>query len=179
MHLTNQSKGELLPSALIPFCSYKSDHSLVGEKRPELRLPICNKFEPIILEGQLCYSLDVAKTVRKSTKAGKANGIFLLVDTTPYRLDVRHQSKEQLKVYFHTLAQDAAYGSGTYALSNLKRMTGTESFQQLPENKRRCLVHNREMCQTKKFLDQVQSKCNCVPWALVSEHSSRKVVFSS
>ena len=73
----------------------------------------------------------------------------------------------------------SAYGPGTYALSNLKRMTGTESFQQLPERQRRCLVHNREMCQTKKFLDQVQSKCNCVPWALVTEHSSRKVVFIS
>ena len=148
----DDSTGELLPSALVPFCSYQRDNSILGEKRPELSQTICSKFKPTVLEGQLCYSLDLAKTAKKSTKAGKANGLFIMIDPSPYsqngsdKLDIEDQSTRQLKVFFHTLAQDTAYGPGTYTMSALKRMTGTESFQQLPDKQKKCSVHDRERC---------------------------------
>ena len=163
----DDSTGELLPSALLPFCSYQMDDSILGEKRPELSQTICNKFEPTVLEGQLCYSLDLAKTVKKSTKAGKSNGLLIMIDPSPYsqngsnKLDVEEESKRQIKVFFQTLAQDTAYGPGTYTLSALKRMTGTESFEQLPDKQKRCSVHDRERCQTKKFLDQGKYHTYC------------------
>ena len=177
VHLTRDKKGELPPSALVPFCSYQADYDLLGQKSPKLNLTTCNKFEPIILEGQLCHSLDIAKVEKKKkeSKAGKPNGLVLLLDPNPYRLKTSYkvnmgdQSYEEgrPKVYVHTLAQYTAYGPGTYALSSLKRMTGTESFMELPDEQKRCRVHKREECQTKKFLDQVWNKCRCVPWALM------------
>ena len=62
IHLIPDKKGQLPPSALVPFCSYQGESNMLGQKRPELdNLTICDKFEPTILEGQLCYSIDVAK----------------------------------------------------------------------------------------------------------------------
>ena len=119
------------------------------------------------------------KNKKKESKAGKPDGLVLLLDPNPYsyKVNMGDQSYEQrqLKVYVHTLAQYTAYGPGTYALSSLKRMTGTESFRELPDNQKRCRVHSREDCQTKNFLDQVWNKCQCVPWALVDGTSLSKV----
>ena len=185
VHLTENTNGELPPSALVPFCTYQMDHNMLGQVRPELNVTVCDKFKPLIMDGQLCYALDVARWTEKSTAAGRANGLFLLLDPNPYGLnmingkkieDQPNEEKSQAKIYVHLLAQYTAIGPGSYAMSSLKRMTGTRSFEQLPNNQKKCLVHNREECQAKKFLDQVKSKCYCVPWALASE--SDKVYFT-
>ena len=185
VHLVTDNEGNLPPSALVPFCSYQGDKRMLGHERPELsNLTMCNKFEPIILDGQLCYSLNVAKTVSKSTKAGKINGLLLLVDPYPYGQnardmpDVEEQDDKQFKIFFPTLSQDTVYGPGTYILSALKRMTGTKNFLELPDKQKKCSLHNRETCQTNKLLDQIQRQCKCVPWALVADpHSNKKVIF--
>ena len=75
----------------------------------------------------------------------------------------------------HTLAQYSTFGSGSYELSSLKRMTGTESFKELPDNQKKCTVHNREGCQTQKYLGAVQKKCKCIPWALQAEQNKIEV----
>ena len=50
---------------------------MLGQKRPELdNLTVCDKFEPTILEGQLCYSIDVAKLEKRQTEEGKSKGLF-------------------------------------------------------------------------------------------------------
>ena len=46
----------------------------------------------------------------------------------------------------------------------VKKMSGTQSFTQLPDSQKKCLVHNIVECQANKYLSQVQSKCNCIPW---------------
>ena len=142
-------------------------------------MTICNKFEPIVLEGQLCYSLDLAKVRKKSTKAGKLNGLFLLLDPNSINemnIEGQMSEEEKFKLHIHTLAHYAASKPGTYAMSSLKKMTGTKSFKKIPENQKKCCVHNREECQTKTFLDQVWNKCRCVPWALVNKTGLKKVV---
>ena len=185
VHLIPDEEGNLPPSALVPFCSYQGDDDLLGHERPELdNLTICDKFESIILEGQLCYSLDIAKLgkLEKGTKSGKTNGLFLLLDPNPYQLndDVKNVGGSKIgdqsfKVFIHTLAQSSTFGPGSYGMSTLKRMTGTESFQQLPDHQKKCLVHNREECQTQKYLDQVQGECNCTPWALQTNQDKNQV----
>ena len=97
-----------------------------------------------------------------STKSGKRNGLFLVIDPNPYRvksinnIEVERNSPDDFKVTIHTLAQHTAFGPGAYTLNNLKSMTGTESFENLPDSQKECQVHNREKCQTDKFLDQVR-----------------------
>ena len=135
-----------------------------------------------MLEGQLCYSLDNAKLGEEANKIRQNNGLFLLLDPNPYQLNTDAKNvedsktgDESFKVVIHTLAQSSSFGPGSYGMSALKRMTGTESFQQLPDHQKKCLVHNREECQTQKYLDQVQRECNCIPWALQTDQDKNQV----
>ena len=183
VHLTFDKEGNLPPSAFVPFCSYQEDSNLLGQGRSELdNMTVCEKFKPVILEGQLCYSLNITKYKKKPTKVGKRNGLFLLIDNNPYQVNSSArkagESKEQdtFKVYIHTLSQDTAFGPGAYAMHSLKSMTGTESFEQLPCNQKKCHIHDREECQTEKFLAQVESNCNCVPWSLITNSSKEKAI---
>ena len=186
MHLTPNEKGQLPPSALVPFCSYQGDRSLLGQKRPELdNLTVCDKFEPTILEGQLCYSIDIAKLETGQSEAGKSKGLLLLLDPSPYQIEddgrsVKDERNKQktFKVYIHTLAPFTAYGPGAFAMSTLKRMTGTASFMELPENQKKCAIHNREECQTDKFFSQVKANCSCVPWSITINDNTKAQVNS-
>ena len=130
-------------------------------------LTVCDKFQPTILEGQLCYTIDSALLKKNSAKSGKSNGLLLLLDPKPYQLDHTNEGAERnFKVFIHTLAHHTTFRPGSYAMNMLKKMTGTESFKQLPDNQKKCLVHNREECQTQKYLEQVQKECICLPWDL-------------
>ena len=173
IHLEPDTKGNLPPSALVPFCFYQEDHNRPGPST------FCDKFEPTILEGQLCYSLDVSKFEREATKTGKKNGLFLLLDPNPYPVKSSHgrvknakNDQESFKVYIHTLAGHTALGHGAYAMQTLKKMTGKPSFYKMQDSKKECQVHSREKCQTKMFLSQVRRNCSCVPWALTTGSSN-------
>ena len=182
VHLKPDSDGNLPPSALVPFCSYQEERNILGEERYELQnLTLCDKFEPNILEAQLCYSLNVAKLARKPTKTGKKNGLFLLLDPNPFPMKSNlvkadRNSNEMFKVYIQTLAGHTAFGPGAYSMNTLKRMTGKPSFYQLPNCQKECQVHSREKCQTEMFLSQVKSNCSCVPWSLTTTNSNIKVI---
>ena len=152
-------------------------------------MTLCDKFESTILEGQLCYSLDVSKFTRKPTKTGIESGLFLLLDSNPYptkstdgKIKAARNAQESFKVYIHTLAEHEAFGPGAYAIHSLKKMTGTDSFYQLPDIQKechRCSKHQRscrEKCQTEMFLTQVRGNCGCFPWALTTENSKIKVI---
>ena len=148
---------------------------MLGQERPESgNLTFCNKFEPTILEGQLCYSLDVAKFKRKPTNAGKKSGLFLLIDPIPNVVAPRND-QELFIVYVHTLAQHTSFGPGVYSMHILKKMTGTKSFLKLQDNQKNCQVNDQEMCQTKNFLDGVKERCNCVPWPVAPENNNNEV----
>ena len=182
IHLTPDKEGNPPPSALVPFCSYQGESSLLGRKLPEMgNLTVCDKFQPTILEGQLCYTLESTLMKGYTAKSGKSNGLFLLVDPNPYNLNHKHKSAggfkeigQTFKVFIQTLAQFTTFGPGSYGMSTLKKMTGTTSFEQLPDHQKKCLVHNRKECQTRIFLDLVQKECKCVLWALQSSQVGRE-----
>ena len=181
--MTPDKEGNLPPSALVPFCSYQEDSSFLGKKRPELgNITMCDKFKPTIFEGQLCYSLDIAKLDGESSKSGKANGLFLLLDPDPYQLnhgDIQVKKQHPFKLYIHTLGQFSVQKSGYFAMSSLKEMTGTKSFKQLPDKQKKCTVHKREECFTQRYLDQLENKCGCLPWALVTGQQTQQVETSN
>ena len=137
-------------------------------------MTVCDKFQPTILEGQLCYTLDIAKYVGHPTESGKLNGLRLLLDPNPYQIADKHAGGQTFKVFIDTLAQHTTFGAGSYGMSDLKKMTGTTSFEQLPDHQKKCLIHNREECQTQKYLEHVQKECSCVPWALQTKQVKRQ-----
>ena len=140
---------------------------------------MCDKFQPTILQGQRCYSLDVNKLGKKPTRQGKEYGLFLLLDPNPFavekNIEIATKEKQSFKVFIHTLAQYVTDGPGSYGMTALKKTTHTRSFEELPTHQRKCIVHNREYCQTQKYLDQVSRECKCIPWALVT-HLNRDEV---
>ena len=72
-----EKRGNLSPSAFIPFCSYSSDMDTTGQLIDGLQFPVCTKFHPTVLDGELCYTLDISSL---DTKAGKEQGLLLLLD---------------------------------------------------------------------------------------------------
>ena len=185
IHLTHDQEGNVPPSALVPFCFYQGESGLLGRKLPELNnMTVCDKFQPTLLEGQLCYSLNMAKLRENPellAKSGKQNGLLLLLDPKPYHLIHSNKSTESsdmdeqhFKVLIHALHTHTIFGPGSSAMSTLKKMTSTESFKQLSDYQKKCHVHNREECQAQKYLDRVQKYCKCIPWALQTGQVMKK-----
>ena len=183
-HLTD-SQGTPAPAALIPFCAYQT--RLLGQPRPGLPFTACDRFRPAVLEGHLCYSLQLGLDKNSRTKEGLDNGILLLIDhgrtnreiieETHFEvgqkidsLNLRPVSDQEssARIYVNTLASFSGHKSGSYAMSNLKQMTGTESFKELSDDIKECQVEPMEECQAKAFLENVQKECGCVPWVFSS-----------
>ena len=70
------------------------------------------------------------------------------------------------RIYLNTMASFSGYSSGSYALTALKKMTGTDSFLKQTDEEKKCRIETLEDCQAKSFIDRVQEKCGCVPWAI-------------
>ena len=173
IHLTPDKEGNLPPSALVPFCLYQGESSILGREVPDMdNITVCDKFQPTILDGQVCHTLDTVKLREHPTKPGKANGLLLLIDPKPYQVKHKDGAEDfkmdgkSFKVSIHTLAQYTMFGPGSYAMSTLKKTTGTSNFKDLPDHQKKCLDHNKEECQTQKYLDRVKKECKCIPWTV-------------
>ena len=75
------SNQDLTPTSLIPFCAYQTEVALVGQERADLPFPVCSKFQPTVLEGQLCYSINISSIAKDKTrtKKGLKNGLILVL----------------------------------------------------------------------------------------------------
>ena len=163
----------MLPSALIPFCIYQSDNTAFGQTIKGTNMTACSDFKPIVLDGQLCYSLNLAKSGTKKTKSGKSNGLFLVID--PNSLQMEYKEKNPFRIFINTLSPHTLGGPGIYALSALKKMTGTQNFLDLPEHKKDCRVGSTEECLAETLIAEIKSQCHCVPWQLAKK-STNKVI---
>ena len=48
----------LYPTALIPFCGFGGNLSVMGIKIDQFDVPFCSSFRPKIIQDQLCYTVD-------------------------------------------------------------------------------------------------------------------------
>ena len=60
VHIKN-GKGKLSPSSFIPFCSFGQNMSVMGTHIDNFDVPVCNCFESVIHNDQLCYQVDLEK----------------------------------------------------------------------------------------------------------------------
>ena len=184
-HLIDSS-GSLTPAALIPFCAYQTNMTLLGQTRSDFNFTVCSKFKPTVLEGQICFSLDVSQLKAVQSGEGKKNALLLLLDpienevdhgsTVPYQkgsditsLDMDSDTADTAdtaRIYIHTLSPLKLCKERGYVLSNLKKMTGTSGFLSLPDVDKDCAIDPYEKCQTEKFMVEVQKQCGCLPWTL-------------
>ena len=166
-------------SSFVPFCAYKTNMTISGPEAwlPNMSFPICTSFNPTILEGQLCYKIQVNAT----SGQGKKHGLLLLLDyqdklslqvplkqeDKPSRKIIRRlnfetdgsPNTEAAKVHIDTLSPFTGSGGGIYQMRVVKRMTTTEDFLKMPLKERNCKVELFENCRTTKLLEG----CQCVP----------------
>ena len=156
-HLTD-SQDRLLPAALIPFCSYQGE--MLGKEVGGF--VACDKFQPTVLEGQMCYSLDLGKVGVGKSKAGKKNGLELVLDlNTP-----GNEQENVARIYLHTLSPFTDTRNGSYAMSALKKTSGTNGFIGMPDAEKKCQEQSTDECNTQKYFQNVQKECLCTMWVL-------------
>ena len=177
-HLVD-TNGTLTPAALIPFCGYQASMALFGQKRPDIPFPICTGFKPTVLEGQLCYSLNITMAEVDRASQGKDNGLFIVLDPSHISVGITQenvktqgemtitfektsQKERSVRVYLNTLDRFSGYSAGSYAMFSLKKMMVTDNFMDLPDETKACQQETYEECHTQRYLKQ----CGCVPWAL-------------
>ena len=81
VHIIGKS-GHLSPSAFIPFCEFGGNPELMGSKITEFDFPVCNSFNEKVLNGQLCYqvNIDQLKKYKSFTNEDLRIGLTLLLD---------------------------------------------------------------------------------------------------
>ena len=126
VHITQRTSAKLSPSSFIPFCEFGSDASIMGKRIDQFDFPVCDSFEEIIFEGQLCYqvSIEKLKTRKRLNQEDLKIGLTLLLD---YNFDktLRGSKTEKFKttknttrgiVYF-TETEEALVHIGTISKS--------------------------------------------------------------
>ena len=91
---------------------------------------------------------------------------------------MQRQDTNLARIYLHTLSPFTDYRNGSYAMSALKKMTGTKGFLGLPDAEKRCQEETLDECNSQKYFDKVRTECHCTLWALDNkrEVGTRKVV---
>ena len=104
--------------------------------------------------------LDSGGQKNKESQKGKA--------TLEHTLDLESSGADDHspKIYLNTLSSFTDFRVGSYSMVSLKKMSGTESFLKQTDAEKKCRMGTFEDCQAKTYLDTVQKKCGCVPWAL-------------
>ena len=175
-------KRENAPFSLVPFCAYHGNLSTMGTRTSVHSKPVCLASEPIILHGQICYKL-LMDNIEVSPKPGHSLQLFL--DTEPATPDAHFELSGEddhhgdmiedgdhidlgvhADIYIPTLSKLRAEAVGTFSLSDIKQMTGSEKFLEKKDFAKGCSEVDFEECQSQKFLENVQKDCNCVPWQL-------------
>ena len=172
----------LHPNAFVPFCAYQT--KMLGERVDTLTnrsFMACSHFEQTILDGQLCYSIDIGKAAKSNSGAGRGNGLLLVIDPvnpeqkdnyktpksndlTTLNIEQTHIDTQGIKIYINTLEKFETFNIGSFAMQSLKKMTGTEAF--LKNKNKDCSVETFENCQARRYLEEVTKHCGCVPWSL-------------
>ena len=183
-HLLDQENTSQ-PFALIPFCAYQGNMSTFGHNLSNINFAACSSFKPNIIDGKTCFTL---KTYGTNTKSGEMGGTLIMLDPVPVTPDLgflwflkeEEAQKNQLTwmkhvnalssskagVYLSTLERFRERKSGTFALSALKKITGTHRFLTLDDAVKNCSLLNQDVCQRESFLEQMEAVCGCLPWSL-------------
>ena len=158
---------------------------ILGEHITGLDFPVCNAFEPKIIEGEHCYALDLKTLVSSSsleTKAGRGNGLLLAIDNgiavepqgdknnIEFKKDflrtelVSTGKRARLHILTSHVYEDSR--PGVYMMRNLKQMSGTDNFLAMADDVKKCQIEREEDCRGRLYLQEVQKTCGCLPWSL-------------
>ena len=70
---------------------------IMGETMDNVDFPVCNKFRPRVLQGQLCYSVDVNEFMDQIETEKLQNGLVLLIDYNRMRMLTNNNARTNQK----------------------------------------------------------------------------------
>ena len=144
---------------------------MLGKKIKNWDFVTCDKFRPTLLNGQLCYSLNISQVVPSTeSKSSNKNGLLLVLDQ-PSSLDIVDNQKPTITIHMNTLASFSDYRPGKYAMTALKKMTGTEAFMSMSNSEKKCQLESVEQCNKERVLAAFERECNCYPWLLANSET--------
>ena len=89
VHILDRDRGTISPSSFIPFCAFGDDMKSMGREINEFHVPVCDSFEAIIKNEQLCYEVDLEKFKDlDKIKEQLESGLVLILD-----YNIERQSK--------------------------------------------------------------------------------------
>ena len=184
--------GRMMPSAFIPFCSFVTDMEVLGQHIANLTPPVCTSFSPAILEGQLCYEIDLNLALPRdmTTGEGMEKGLMIILDSNggrtgrvpedlqfsktikPYPVpELLIKKTTYPKVYIHTVSRYSDYlikssSSTVMKMIQAKQVSVSEAFLDLPDETKQCQIETFEACQQDTLIREALDQCRCVPFAL-------------
>ena len=85
------------PTALIPFCEFGGNMSVMGVRIDGFQDPVCTSFRPKVFRNQLCYEVDPNEYKSKLEDGGDTLGLTLLVNVNEDRQYFQTNSKNESK----------------------------------------------------------------------------------
>ena len=117
VHIVDKN-NKMMPSAFIPFCSIGLNFTKLGQNIPKFSHPVCSMFQSKMLNGQMCYQLDINEVQEDvSFKKGETNGLTFLMDYNEDKMVNEHvvktkesdiddlMSTNEATIYVDTLGQ--------------------------------------------------------------------------
>ena len=128
-------------------------------------LSFCDKFEPTVLNGQLCYSLNLSQATSLKSRPGQQNSLNIVLDQ-PSGFGLKGVEKSMATIHFGILRDYQDQRPGKYYMSALKKMTGTDAFMALSNSEKGCQLKSYADCKTENVFSELERDCNCIPWEL-------------
>ena len=171
VHIIDNS-GELSPSSFIPFCGFGRQLKAMGVKINNISTSVCNHFESVIRNDQICYRLDPNKFFKANDKEVDFQvGMFLMIDDNEDRqYSFQNHEHKQLMVHddgdnFARFLTKDKEGSIVhldnldsleltpgwhYSVNAITEMKATEPYMKLEKHIRKC--NNEYLGKTTVFL---------------------------
>ena len=99
-------------------------------------------------------------------------GRILEKDDQSLNLEDLGEERTSIKIHLDTLSPFVDFRSGSYSMSDLKKVKVTEDYLGLPESERGCQIEPFEECEVRNYIAKVKSQCGCTPWVL-SNHTEK------
>ena len=152
-----------MPKALVPLCSYQG--TMLGKKLGNFTF--CDKFKPSVLNGQLCYSLNLSQVTSSKSIVGQQNSLVIILDQ-PSGFGLSGKEKSLATIHLDRIGGYTKNKAGKYHMTALKKMSGTDAFMALSNSEKGCQVESYQDCKTESIFAEMEKECKCIPLKLAN-----------
>ena len=108
VHLQTKDENDrvnLSPTAMIPFCEFGGNLSVMGIKIDQFTVPVCNSFRPKIIKDQLCYTVDPNEYKNKIDLKGDLSISLLINFNEDREMYSEHELEEDHSIMIQTIGK--------------------------------------------------------------------------